>query len=51
MKRFAVAIFSLIAICTISFAGGPGNTTNQSFKKAKKILLKQVYYDQGLKRC
>ncbi|MFH1984745.1 MAG: endonuclease [Pseudomonadota bacterium] len=46
MKRLASAIIALITIGTVSFAGGQGNTTNQSFNKAKKILLEQVYFDR-----
>lgn len=38
---FIAILFYLIPV--ISFAGG--NTTNDSFSKAKKMLLKQVYFD------
>jgi endonuclease I len=45
MKALAVTRIALLIISITSFAGSPGNTTNQSFNKAKKILLNQVYFD------
>jgi deoxyribonuclease I len=48
MKRFVSFIVSLSFIFMFAvsgYSGDKGNTTNQSFNKAKKILLRQVYYD------
>jgi len=48
MKRLASFLMSLSMLCMIggsSYAADRGNTSLQSFNKAKKILLKEVYYD------
>lgn len=38
-----VFVFLLLIIPSIAFAGG--NTTNDSFSRAKRLLLNEVYYD------
>jgi deoxyribonuclease I len=48
MKKLASIILSLALVFLFTGPGFPadrGNTTNQSFSKAKKILLRQVYKD------
>ena len=48
MKKLASIILSLalVFLCTgPAFPADRGNTTIQSFSKAKKILLRQVYKD------
>ena len=41
MKKIIICLVLLISV----FAYAGGNTTNDSFSKAKKLLLNQVYYD------
>lgn len=51
MKRFASFLIALSMLCMIggiSYAADRGNTTFQSFNKAKKLLLKEVYYDHRI---
>jgi deoxyribonuclease-1 len=47
MKRLSIFIYALITVFTlvtsVHAAGSKGNTTIQSFSKAKKILIKKVY--------
>jgi deoxyribonuclease-1 len=43
----AILIFIWLITGNVS-AGGKGNTTIQSFKKAKKILLNQIYNDHRI---
>ncbi len=46
MKRLSIFIYVLITVFTLAtsvHAASKGNTTIQSFSKAKKILIKQVY--------
>lgn len=46
MKRPFYPIFGLIlSLCIASIASAAGNTTNDSFNKAKKLLENEVYYD------
>ena len=48
MKKLASFIISLALIVIIAvpaYADDKGNTKFQSFNKAKKVLLKQVYHD------
>ncbi len=48
MKKLTSLLVGLILAVSLngySFAGDRGNTTNDSFNKAKKILLREVYRD------
>ena len=48
MKRLVSFLIALSMLCMtggISYAADRGNTSLQSFNKAKKLLLKEVYYD------
>ena len=51
MKKLASIIISLSLIILFTatvYSADHGNTTNQSFNKAKKILLRQVYRDHRI---
>ena len=48
MKRLAAFLIALLMLCMMggtSYAADRGNTSLQSFNKAKKLLLNEVYYD------
>ena len=48
MKKYKFLFFIIViaaALATPAWADANGNTTIQSFSKAKKALLKRVFYD------
>lgn len=42
--------FVLLFICFSTIVSANGNTSNQSFNKAKKLLLKEIYIEQSERR-
>ncbi len=46
MKRLSIFFFALVTVFTLTtslHAASKGNTTIQSFSKAKKIMIRQIY--------
>ena len=47
ITSFIISVTVIFLFCIPSYSADRGNTTNQSFSKAKKLLERQVYPDQG----
>ena len=45
LTSFVISLTLVFLFTGIGFTAESGNTTNQSFNKAKRILLKKVYFD------
>ena len=45
LTSFIISLALITLFASTGFSTDHGNTTNQSFSKAKKILLKKIYYD------